>query len=59
LYRYIEVRYDAAVTAAHFEYIDAQINAAAEAAKGAKAGDAPRVVTLMVPWVDPGGGLYK
>eukprot|EP00740_Mantoniella_antarctica_P025924 CAMPEP_0198705294 /NCGR_PEP_ID=MMETSP1468-20131203/390358_1 /TAXON_ID=1461545 /ORGANISM="Mantoniella sp, Strain CCMP1436" /LENGTH=505 /DNA_ID=CAMNT_0044464161 /DNA_START=90 /DNA_END=1607 /DNA_ORIENTATION=- len=59
----VKVRYDVTVTAANFEYIAAQITAAAAVAAAAKAGDAPRAVALMVPWVDPGlapgGGSAK
>ena len=47
-------RYDPGVTASHFEYIDAQTKAAAEVVAKAKPGDEPKVVSLIVPWVDAG-----
>lgn len=52
--RTTKVRYDAGVDAAHFEFVNAQVAAAARRVAEAKAGDAPGVVALMVPWVDPG-----
>ena len=47
-------RYDKGVTAAHFQFIEAQVGAATAAAAAAKPGDAPKVVAVLVPWMDAG-----
>ena len=50
----VKVRYDAGVTAAHFEFIEAEIAAAAKAARDAKKGDDATTAVVLVPWTDPG-----
>ena len=50
----VKVRYDAGVTAAHFEFIEAEIAAAAKAARDAKKGDDATTTIVLVPWTDPG-----
>ena len=57
--RTTKVRYDAAVTAAHFEFVDAEIAAAARVIeqafeKNATPDDALVSAVALVPWMDPG-----
>ena len=50
----VKVRYDTAVTAAHFEFIEAEIAAAARVTADARAGDNLATAVVLVPWTDPG-----
>ena len=54
--RTTKVRYDGAVTAAHFEFVDAEIAAAARVIEQGfeNPDDALVSAVALVPWMDPG-----